>query len=619
MPQQVIKVNFKDLAEASYLLDNTVGRLYNNKGGEIFNHYTANIASGEYSHAEGSETEARGVASHAEGILSTTIGDCSHAEGLSCTAQGDRSHAEGESTKALGLATHAEGESNTAEGDFSHAEGQNTNSVGTHSHSEGYSTQAQGPQSHAEGYSTKTKGSKSHAEGHNTSTMGEASHAEGYSSLSPTDLETYIEQQGEEELFTIWQELTNKFNLAFGDYSHTEGKDTFSQGKGAHAEGIITASIGDGAHSEGKNTQALGKASHAGGIGTIASGDAQTAIGKYNEQDNGALFIIGNGSENQRSNALKVTNDGTLHISNDIEVNGNKFIDIKHQVDIESEKIQAIEETLGIAQDGTFYMKNIIEQLDDTQRDVDMLLNTHYDSEPYVTLVKLPARYKYTISRDENGEIIREKAKEKTPKQFFIRCHNLNPEHNYKILLYTRQKNKGNGFKEWRHPKNTATGNEAFSTYTDENGQFAHKYKTGACTGYINLAERQQAVNNGSGTHILNYPSVPKFMLRNGVLQTEWDITTEMLNPNGQSPLHDYALGLNVTEWILDYLKPVFPTTGGVWRLDKKYKRIFKFCIKDMYNGKVYDCLNQLQLNNIEVQENNNTAKILQPPNIFII
>ena len=140
-----------------------------NGTGEVFNGYEgyyANVASGNYSHAEGGSTTASGYYSHAEGFYATASGDSSHAEGYNTNASGDYSHAEGTDT--------------TASGNSSHAEGFQTNASGYSSHAEGYSSSARGEYSHAEGYKTKASGDRSHAEGNNTNASGYSSHAEGY-------------------------------------------------------------------------------------------------------------------------------------------------------------------------------------------------------------------------------------------------------------------------------------------------------------------------------------------------------------------------------------------------------------------------------------------------------
>lgn len=83
----------------------------------------ANIASGDYSHAEGYNTEASKHSSHAEGCDTTASSEYSHAEGYNTIARGNSSHAEGWSTMATNYASHAEGYSTTASNYASHSEG----------------------------------------------------------------------------------------------------------------------------------------------------------------------------------------------------------------------------------------------------------------------------------------------------------------------------------------------------------------------------------------------------------------------------------------------------------------------------------------------------------------
>ena len=91
----------------------SVGKIDGDRStGEIFNCYTGderNIASGDYSHAEGIQTTASGDCSHAEGFQTTASGDCSHAEGVGTIASGNYSHAEGYYTTASGDYSHASG------------------------------------------------------------------------------------------------------------------------------------------------------------------------------------------------------------------------------------------------------------------------------------------------------------------------------------------------------------------------------------------------------------------------------------------------------------------------------------------------------------------------------
>ena len=112
------------------------GSTYTCGNGEIFNYYgenikldsighpdAGNVASGDYSHAEGNLTNASGHSSHAEGGSTIASGASSHAEGNRTTATHEAAHAEGGYTTASGLFAHAEGGYTTASGYASHAEG----------------------------------------------------------------------------------------------------------------------------------------------------------------------------------------------------------------------------------------------------------------------------------------------------------------------------------------------------------------------------------------------------------------------------------------------------------------------------------------------------------------
>ena len=125
--------------------------LFGKTGAEIFNDYNNNVAIGNYSHAEGYNTEALENYAHAEGNDTIAAGQSSHAEGSGTTASGNYSHAEGSSTTASGNHSHAEGESTKASGNYSHAEGLATVASGNHSHVEGYYTTASGENSHVQG------------------------------------------------------------------------------------------------------------------------------------------------------------------------------------------------------------------------------------------------------------------------------------------------------------------------------------------------------------------------------------------------------------------------------------------------------------------------------------
>lgn len=221
-------------------------------GGEVFNDYDNNTATGNNSHAEGSQTKAVGNNSHAEGSQTKAVGNYSHAEGLRTNASGVNSHAEGQETQAPG--------------DYSHAEGFQTHANRNNSHAEGRITVADGGASHAEGGETQASGDYSHAEGYMSLSERLASHAEG------------------------------KHTTASGDYSHAEGNSTVASGYGSHAEGQETTAGAANAHAEGQ--------------GTVTEEVCGHVAGKYNAVVANGLFNFGIGSSNDKRKSAMII-DGT--------------------------------------------------------------------------------------------------------------------------------------------------------------------------------------------------------------------------------------------------------------------------------------------------------------------
>ena len=279
-----IQSNIDNINTRIASIDNTITEVENNQvgskgegtGAEIFNNYDLNVATGEYSHAEGYrssatkpmshaegyETQANGLASHSEGRTTIASGADSHAEGEQTTASGESSHSEGYYTKAIGKGAHSEGCSDqhgtldtwvytTAGGIASHAEGYCTNASGNYSHTEGEQTNASSTGAHAEGYNTIASKSYSHAEGYHTTASGAESHAEG------------------------------QYTIASGSDSHAEGgvyiePDTH--------EGTYTIASGVAAHAEGCGTKAISTSSSSHGSSTIAGSKAFKITG-YNSTD----------------------------------------------------------------------------------------------------------------------------------------------------------------------------------------------------------------------------------------------------------------------------------------------------------------------------------------------
>ena len=220
-------------------------------GGEVFNDYDNNTATGNNSHAEGSQTKAVGNNSHAEGSQTKAVGNYSHAEGLRTNASGVNSHAEGQETEAVGDYSHAEGFQTHANYNNSHAEGRITVADGNASHAEGGETQASGVYSHAEGYMSLSEGLASHAEGRHTT--------------------------------------------ASGDYSHAEGNSTVASGFGSHAEGQETTAGAANAHAEGQGTVTEEVGGHVAGKynAVVANGLFNFGIGLSNDKRKSAMIIDG--------------------------------------------------------------------------------------------------------------------------------------------------------------------------------------------------------------------------------------------------------------------------------------------------------------------------------------
>lgn len=164
----------------------------------------------------------------------------------------------------MAKASHSEGETSNAFGRASHAEGRDTKAIGGYSHAEGRLTEA-GYAAHAEGYNTKANGHWSHAEGKDTTASGIASHVEGEGTTA-SNTASHAEGYG---------------SGAEGNYSHAEGNGTVASGEQAHAEGYDTEAIGNESHAEGSATQALGGSTHAEGNHTCAYKFGSHAEGRY--------------------------------------------------------------------------------------------------------------------------------------------------------------------------------------------------------------------------------------------------------------------------------------------------------------------------------------------------
>ena len=158
---------------------------------EIFGDYDNNIAVGDWSIAEGSNTLAKGRASHAEGAYGQALQDGTHVEGYGCKASGYWSHAEGEMTIVSSYASHAEG-SYTKMPDGTTRYG---TAAGYASHTEGGGCHTNGVASHAEGVGTTANGRCAHVEGTYTIASGKVQHVEGLANIEDTE-DKYIHIAG---------------------------------------------------------------------------------------------------------------------------------------------------------------------------------------------------------------------------------------------------------------------------------------------------------------------------------------------------------------------------------------------------------------------------------------
>ena len=337
----------KTVVEGIDLESHTVG-----EGAEVYNIYTvpdvttggtitnANIATGDWSHAEGRLTRA--------------FGNGSHAEGNSNIASGDNSHAEGAQNNSNGVSSHTEGFANTADGNYSHAEGTYTIAGSEAQHVQGkYNIKdSSGRYAHIVGWGTSTYNRKNI---HTITTTGDGWFAGTVEGVAGFKIEDYLLERlntatsgtggsylslknGDNSICSIDNKGNAKFigkisvgtddneitptsdndlvtkkyadnngvgkktksggeifnsatdaNLdahaegaettASGYMSHSEGNLTTASGQTSHAEGANTKAQGTGSHSEGQQTSAIGNYSHAEGVQTEANGAGAHAEG----------------------------------------------------------------------------------------------------------------------------------------------------------------------------------------------------------------------------------------------------------------------------------------------------------------------------------------------------
>ena len=207
----------------------------------------------EGQHVEGINSVALGRGAHAENS-SIALGDFSHAEGINTQATGNHSHAEGYFTRSIGLGAHTEGRDTYSQGDYSHTEGLNNTSLGD--------------RSHTEGENNRSIADNSHTEGINNSNDSIGGHVEGLSNVANNASGIHVEGNN---------------NTASGSFSHAEGSGNVinSAGTRSHIEGQSNLCGNDICHVEGSQNTALAVGSHVEGQFNLAGGDIITLAYDY--------------------------------------------------------------------------------------------------------------------------------------------------------------------------------------------------------------------------------------------------------------------------------------------------------------------------------------------------
>lgn len=305
-------------------IDATEGAQYH---GEIFNTYSGegkNIATANFSHAEGYKTSATGAGSHAEGYYTIASAHASHAEGYETTASDAYAHSEGYKTIASKMYSHAEGFNTKASSENQHVQGkfnvEDTNGTYAMIIGNGSSDTARSNALTVDWNGNIECGTVNGVD---------VTQISGGSDVGQVDSNS----DGTGEIFNCY-EWANKGVLSFsknkatglyahaegggttasGVCSHAEGHETTASGNFSHAEGKRTTASGTYAHAEGENTYATGQRSHAEGYHTKASSNYQHVSGTYNIEDTDGTYamIIGNGTGSSPSNALTVDWSGNI-------------------------------------------------------------------------------------------------------------------------------------------------------------------------------------------------------------------------------------------------------------------------------------------------------------------
>lgn len=256
------------------------------------------VAGGNYSHAEGRQTQANGASSHAEGFNTKAIGNYAHAEGYQVSASGLQSHAEGNSTIASGESSHAEGSGSRATGIGAHAQGFETLAEGNYATTFGYRVTASGDYSIAAGQDNKAIGTYSYAAGNQATASAQSSTADGS---------------------TVSTHISASYSLVRGANNEAVGIGAVALGSGSKAGFYGGSPI---THS--------GNYSLVSGNHVSSSRDYQSVFGEYNDESDNATFIVGAGTSTGRVNAIEVVADPSfIYLSGSLVISGSSVsIDI---------------------------------------------------------------------------------------------------------------------------------------------------------------------------------------------------------------------------------------------------------------------------------------------------
>ena len=286
-----------------YVDDNNVGKKYlvgDVVKGEIFNNYTVNKASGNFSHCEGTNNEATGTGSHAEGYMTIASNSYSHAGGYWTVA--DQMF-----QTSIGLLNI---KNNT---DALLSVGNGTNNDLRSDALVVYSTGEVKINTTKSGTTPKlTLGTSKSI----TATTGASNSTQADDAIISTKY--YVDNSLSNLSLGVGQTYPGSNNgEIFNSYSQNTASGMYS-----HAEGYNTTASNNSSHAGGYQTTASGEASFTAGYETIADQNSQTSIGKYNKSSNtNALLSVGNGTaDNSRRDAFNVFSNGTMTLNNDYNV-----------------------------------------------------------------------------------------------------------------------------------------------------------------------------------------------------------------------------------------------------------------------------------------------------------